>query len=152
MFSLSPGSGVSSVPGRGVSAPEAPAGASYSIVKRVVWHMRDAVHADGVPGMGMLGETFRAGAGLSSSAGALVLGALLGPLGPGRAPGFLVLVGSRGSGSGVGRVNEGHLVDALASRGDEGRGTLRKGMGSREQALIRGFPNGETRPFRVIAR
>jgi len=42
------------------------------------------------------------------------------------------------------------LVDALAPRGDEGRGTLRKAMGSCEQALIRGCPNGETRPFRVI--
>jgi len=37
------------------------------------------------------------------------------------------------------------LADALASRGDEGRGTLRKAMGSREQALIHGYPNGETR-------
>ncbi len=44
------------------------------------------------------------------------------------------------------RVNEGHLVDALASRGDEGRGTLRKASGSREQALIRGSPNGATHP------
>lgn len=43
--------------------------------------------------------------------------------------------------------NEGHLVDALAPRGDEGRGTLRKASGSCEQALIRGSPNGETRPF-----
>jgi len=47
---------------------------------------------------------------------------------------------------------EGRLVDALASRGDEGRGTLRKATGSREQALIRGYPNGETRPVRAIAR
>ena len=46
---------------------------------------------------------------------------------------------------------EGRLVDALASRGDEGRGTLRKATGSREQALIRGYPNGETRPARAIA-
>jgi hypothetical protein len=30
-----------------------------------------------------------------------------------------------------------HLADALAIRGDEGRGTLRKVSGSREQALIR---------------
>jgi hypothetical protein len=37
-------------------------------------------------------------------------------------------------------------VDALASGGDEGRGTLRKAMGSREQALIRGYPNGATPP------
>jgi hypothetical protein len=35
----------------------------------------------------------------------------------------------------------------LALRGDERRGTLRKAMGSREQALIRGFLNGETRPI-----
>lgn len=35
-------------------------------------------------------------------------------------------------------------MDALALRGDEGRGTLRKAMGSREQALIRGCPNGAT--------
>jgi hypothetical protein len=32
----------------------------------------------------------------------------------------------------------------LASSADEGRGTLRKAPGSREQALIRGCPNGET--------
>ena len=44
---------------------------------------------------------------------------------------------------------EEHLVDALALRGEEGRGTLRKATGSCEQALIRGYPNGETRPFRV---
>ena len=49
------------------------------------------------------------------------------------------------------QASEGHLVDALAPRGDEGRGTLRKAAGSCEQALIRGSPNGETRPFRVIA-
>src|SRR3546814_3316879 len=41
--------------------------------------------------------------------------------------------------------DEGHLVDALAPRGDEGRGTLRKASGSCEQALIRGCPNGEDR-------
>jgi hypothetical protein len=28
---------------------------------------------------------------------------------------------------------------------DEGRGKLRKASGSRKQALIRGYPNGETR-------
>lgn len=44
------------------------------------------------------------------------------------------------------QVNEGHSVDALAPEGDEGRGTLRKATGSREQALIRGHPNGETHP------
>ena len=45
---------------------------------------------------------------------------------------------------------EGRLADALAPRGDEGRGTLREAMGSREQALIHGYPNGETRPLWVI--
>ena len=42
------------------------------------------------------------------------------------------------------QVSKGHLVDALACTGDEGRGTLRKAMGSCEQALIRGFLNGKT--------
>ena len=37
-------------------------------------------------------------------------------------------------------------MDALAPGGEEGRGTLRKAMGSREQALIRGYPNGATHP------
>jgi hypothetical protein len=32
----------------------------------------------------------------------------------------------------------------LALRGYEGRATLRKAMGSCEEALIRGCPNGET--------
>ena len=41
---------------------------------------------------------------------------------------------------------EGHLVDALALRGDEGRGTLRKARMSREQALTPGSPNGATHP------
>jgi hypothetical protein len=39
-----------------------------------------------------------------------------------------------------------HLADALAIRGDEGRGTLRKVTGSCEQALIRKCPNGGTLP------
>jgi hypothetical protein len=56
---------------------------------------------------------------------------------PGRDPG----IGSR--------AREGHSVDALVPGGDEGRGTLRKAMGSREQALIRGCPNGATHPFGV---
>ena len=51
-----------------------------------------------------------------------------------------------GPAAGTGRAREGHLVDALASRGDEGRGTLRKAPGSREQAVIRGSPNGATHP------
>ena len=35
-------------------------------------------------------------------------------------------------------------MDALARAGYEGRGTLRKAVGSCEQALIRGYPNGAT--------
>ncbi len=35
-------------------------------------------------------------------------------------------------------------MDALASRGDEGRTRLRKASGSCQEALIRGFPNGTT--------
>ena len=38
-----------------------------------------------------------------------------------------------------------HRVDALAPIAEEGRGKLRKAMGSRKQASIHGFPNGETR-------
>src|SRR5687767_8829360 len=49
--------------------------------------------------------------------------------------------------AGGGRGKQGHLVDALAPRGDEGRGTLRQAPGSREQALIRGSPNGATPSF-----
>ncbi len=48
------------------------------------------------------------------------------------------------------QVKEGHLVDALALRGDEGRGTLRKATGSCEQALIRRYPNGETHLQRTV--
>lgn len=40
---------------------------------------------------------------------------------------------------------KGHTVDALALRVDEGRGKLRKGMGSRKQAMIHTSPNGATR-------
>jgi len=43
-------------------------------------------------------------------------------------------------------ANEGHLVDALALRGDEGRGTLRKARGRCERSLIPGSPNGATHP------
>ncbi len=39
---------------------------------------------------------------------------------------------------------EGHLVDALALRGDEGRGTLRKARGRCERSVIPGSPNGAT--------
>jgi hypothetical protein len=40
--------------------------------------------------------------------------------------------------------DQAHTVDALAVRGDEGRGSLRKVPGSRQQTLIRKCPNGET--------
>lgn len=36
------------------------------------------------------------------------------------------------------------MVDALTVRGDEGRTRLRKAMGSCQEALIHGFPNGTT--------
>jgi hypothetical protein len=39
---------------------------------------------------------------------------------------------------------EGHLVDALALRGDEGRSTLRKARGRCERLVIPGSPNGAT--------
>ena len=41
---------------------------------------------------------------------------------------------------------EAQTVDALAVRGDEGRGILRKALGSWKQALIQRCPNGGTRP------
>jgi len=40
---------------------------------------------------------------------------------------------------------KGHTVDALARCGDEGRGELRKALGSRTQAVIQRYPNGATR-------
>ena len=43
------------------------------------------------------------------------------------------------------RKLQGLTVDALAPSAEEGRGSLRKVSGSREQALIREYPNGETR-------
>ena len=42
---------------------------------------------------------------------------------------------------------EAQTVDALAVRGDEGRGILRKALGSWKQALIQRCPNGETRLY-----
>jgi hypothetical protein len=48
------------------------------------------------------------------------------------------------SGLGAGDAREGHLVDALAPRGDEGRGTLRKAEGRGERPVILGSPNGAT--------
>jgi hypothetical protein len=50
-------------------------------------------------------------------------------------------------GLGAGAAREGHLVDALAPRGDEGRGTLRKAEGRGERPLILGSPNGATHRF-----
>ena len=44
-----------------------------------------------------------------------------------------------------GSRHEGHMVDALASESEEGRGRLRKSSGSCERAKIRGYPNGGTR-------
>ncbi len=41
-------------------------------------------------------------------------------------------------------------MDALAPGGDEGRGTLRKAMGNREQVLIHGYPNGATPSLRGL--
>jgi hypothetical protein len=62
---------------------------------------------------------------------------------------FVLLSGFRALGrAGIGnesdQVPKGRSVDAWARAGDEGRGTLRKAVGSCEQALIRGYPNGET--------
>ena len=45
---------------------------------------------------------------------------------------------------------KGHLVDALALRGDEGRGTLRKARGRCERSVIPGSPNGATHPVTGI--
>jgi len=45
------------------------------------------------------------------------------------------------------RSNKGCLVDALAIRGDEGRERLRKATVSRQYALTRRCPNGETHGF-----
>jgi hypothetical protein len=42
-------------------------------------------------------------------------------------------------------------MDALALRGDEGRGTLRKVTGRCEHPLIRKCPNGETHHMCGIA-
>ena len=44
---------------------------------------------------------------------------------------------------------EAQTVDALAVRGDEGRGILRKALGSWKRALNQRCPNGGTRLTRV---
>jgi hypothetical protein len=41
-------------------------------------------------------------------------------------------------------------VDALALRGDEGRGTLRKAGTRSEHSLTPGYPNGATPVFGLI--
>jgi hypothetical protein len=41
------------------------------------------------------------------------------------------------------------MADALAMIGDEGRGSLRKASGSRQQTLIRRCPNGGTQHVSV---
>jgi hypothetical protein len=51
-------------------------------------------------------------------------------------------------GLGAGAAREGHLVDALVPRGDEGRGTLRKAEGRGERPVILGCPNGATHRFK----
>ena len=48
------------------------------------------------------------------------------------------------------KEQKGHLVDALAHGGDEGRVRLRKVWGSCQKALIPKYPNGETLPFKGI--
>jgi hypothetical protein len=50
------------------------------------------------------------------------------------------------------RFGQGHLVDALAPRGDEGRGTLRKAGRRGERSLIPGSPNGATHPRKRVSR
>ena len=42
-------------------------------------------------------------------------------------------------------------MDALAPYADEGRGKLRKATGSRKQAPIRRYPNGETRQVKNLS-
>ncbi len=44
-----------------------------------------------------------------------------------------------------------HRVDALAPYAEEGRGQLRKATGSGKQALIRRYPNGETRQMKSLS-
>ena len=56
-------------------------------------------------------------------------------------PGLAVVRGGK-----MWKRNKGHLVDALALRGEEGRGTLRKARGRCERSVIPGSPNGATHP------
>ena len=41
------------------------------------------------------------------------------------------------------------MVDALASRADEGRGKTAKSLGELSGKLSRGFPNGATHPDKI---
>ena len=43
------------------------------------------------------------------------------------------------------------MVDALALRGEEGRGKLRKAAGRSKQPLIRRCPNGGTRQMKNLS-
>ena len=47
---------------------------------------------------------------------------------------------------------KGHTADALAFSDDEGRGKLRKVMGSRKQAMNHESPNGATRYASTIVK
>src|SRR6059058_2298060 len=49
-------------------------------------------------------------------------------------------------GCGARSAKEGHLVDAVALRGDEGRGTLRKARGRFERSVIPGSPIARISP------
>ena len=42
------------------------------------------------------------------------------------------------------------MVDALTVRGEEGRTRLRKALGSCQEALIQGYPNGTTQYIMCI--
>ena len=46
----------------------------------------------------------------------------------------------------IDQANKGTGWMPMALIAEEGRGKLRKAMGSRKRALIHGYPNGETRP------
>ena len=63
-----------------------------------------------------------------------------------------VVVSKLVSGSNDGKSSyKEHRVDALAPYAEEGRGKLRKATGSRKQAPIRRYPNGETRQVKNLS-
>lgn len=41
------------------------------------------------------------------------------------------------------------MVDALVAKAEEGRGRLRKMLGSRQQIMIQQYPNEETPPVEI---